>query len=421
MKKEFLSIVCVLSVFISFSCSHSTSKKPDVDVPDDSEPDKIAVTSQELIMNLPATFEEFQSQANSPSRSAREAVSLENLEPIKACHYQSLIDDGGSDTAKLFFTVLKNDVNPAIEIPLNTTTSLSSIHTYSQETVDLFAPYNINPNEWFTDLGKIKVLYESEKMEIFWEVSTVGNDNQIYITPLYISGIYKDGKYLSLTTYFLSDGHPYLEKFLKTENGYLEDVATYTEHGFKPVNGKTIISNSFSKTFTLKNGEPCNYGYLDADSSCYFGSYGEVHGLFVFDKEGNVVFKEEKNSSNYTQYIPLNFLQTTKTLLKEGDDYYWDSISNENKVPKEYFWVLNEQGTESDRKQFPCLELSSSSEDDITIPADFTFVQLDYTKSAINIIKALRTEAQTIVTNNDFISQEEVQAIGTKIDTWRQE
>ena len=111
MKKEFLSIVCVLSVFICFSCSHSTSKKPDVVDPD---PDKTEVTAQELIMKIPDTFEEFQSQAKVSSRViAAEIVSLENLEPVKSWDYTRVTEDDESP-AVLFLNLLKNAMRAVI-------------------------------------------------------------------------------------------------------------------------------------------------------------------------------------------------------------------------------------------------------------------------------------------------------------------
>lgn len=418
MKKTIVSILCILFVLICFSCKHSSSTTEDP-----AEEDNSSVTARELIKNLPITFSQFQNQTNS-SRTATE-ISCEDCDPINSWDYSRITDDEESMSV-YFLTILKNDIAPVIEIPFDTTIDVSSINSFSQETVNLFSKIEQNPNEWISNLGKLKVSYESEKIEIFWELSTVGYKGVIYTTPLYIAGTYKDGKYILVTTYCLSDNHPYIESFIKTENGYVDNIISFNEDKSMPVKSKTILDNSSRKFFSYGNGEIIQLGYLGASTACYWSnSWGSPNDKYiVFDEHGYLVFVEDYNSSstNYSQYIPLNFLQCSKVIIPNGNFYYLESVDEENKtsIENKLFTVFDLNGAESASVNFLCLKRTSSEKTTIELPTDFTFPKKDYTISSINKIEELRTESQTAAIKNDFLTDAEVQAIETKVNTWCQ-
>lgn len=416
MKKTIVSILCILFVLICFSCKHSSSTTEDP-----AEEDNSSVTARELIKNLPITFSQFQNQTNS-SRSATE-ISPEDCEPIKSWDYGRIKDDEES-IAVYFLTLLKNDIAPAIEIPLNTTTDVSSINSYSKETKKLFV---FDPAEWISNLGKVKVSFESDKAEIFWLLSIRGNNdpNEICTTPLYITGVYKNGIYSSVTTYCISDNHPYIESFIKTENGFVDNIISFNEDESMPIKSKTILDNSSRKFFSYGNGEIIQLGYLGAPAACYWtNSWGSSNEEYiVFDENGYLVLREASKKSIYNQYIPLNFLQCSKTILEKDHNYYLGEFSEENKCDEifyEPFEVYNSEGTDKADENFLCLKLESSKINEITLPADFTFPKKNYTISSINKIEELRTEAQTASIKNDFLTDAEVQAIETKVNSWRQ-
>ena len=416
MKKTIVSIFCIFFALICFSCNHSSS------TPDEPfEEDISSVTAKELIKNLPLTFSQFQNQTNS-SRAAME-FSCEDCEPINSWDYSRINDDVDSP-AVYFLTILKNDIAPVIEIPFNTTTDVSSINSYSQETVNFFSKIEQNPNEWISDLGKLKVSYESEKIEIFWELSTKGYKDVIYTTPLYIKGVYKDGKYILVTTYCLSDNHPYVETFIKTENGFVDNIISFNEDKSMPIKSKTILDNSSRKFFSYGNGEIIQLGYLGAPAACYWtNSWGSSNEKYiVFDENGYLVFIENFDSTNYTQYIPLNFLQCSKVIIPENNYYYLESVSEDNKtsIEKQRFKVFDLTGAEGPSVDFLCLKCTPSGKTTIELPTDFTFPKKNYTISSINKIEELRTESQTASIKNDFLTDAEVQAIETKVNDWCQ-
>ena len=406
MKKTIVSILCILFVLICFSCKHSSSTTEDP-----AEEDNSSVTARELIKSLPITFSQFQNQTNA-SRSATE-ISCEDCEPINSWDYHRINSDEES-TATIFLTILKNDIAPVIEIPFNTTTNVSSINSYSQETKNLLG---FDPGIWITDLGNVKVSYDNDKVEMFWQLTIKGNNNPntTYTTPLYIEGIYKDGIYSSVTTYLISDNHPYVESFIKTENGFIDNIISYNEDEDIAIKSKTILDNSSRKTICYGNGEIVQLGYLSSSAACYWTNHwgrSPNDKYIVFDENGYLVFTEDYNSTNYTQYIPLNFLQCSKVITFKTNSYYIEDAEIDH-IEYKRFEVFNSEGTDYEDDYFLCLKRTSSEKTTIELPTDFTFPKKDYTISSINKIEELRTESQTAAIKNDFLTDAEVQAIET--------
>ena len=90
------------------------------------------------------------------------------------------------------------------------------------------------------------------------------------------------------------------------------------------------------------------------------------------------------------------------------------------RLKNKLFTVFDLNGAESASVNFLCLKRTSSEKTTIELPTDFTFPKKDYTISSINKIEELRTESQTAAIKNDFLTDAEVQAIETKVNTWCQ-
>ncbi len=420
MKKILFPLLCGLLTLICVSCHNSSVETPAPE--EETTTNNTGVTAAELIMKLPITFEQFQNQANGSSRAATE-ISCEDCPPVNSWDYHRISLDEENLIAVLFFSILKNDVAPNIDIPLNENVDLSSINTYSQETTNLFqATIEITPSAWITDLGKVKVIYDSDNVEIFWYLTTKNNDGVgTTSSPLYLKGIFKDNEYKSVTMRFLSDGHPIVESFIKTENGFVDN--TISRGGDRSYNAKTVLQNSCRKYFQYLAGQTVSVGYLDNSTACYWSNYwGSTSEIYIiFDEHGYLVLQEHGTASNYTQYIPLNFLVSEKDIIKEDNKYYLDSVSEENEITyikNIKFDVFNSDKSDSTTMDALCLIRNSSVNNEINIPEHFTFAKKNYAISAINKIGELQTEAGTTAVKDDFLTDEEFQAMGTKVDAW---
>lgn len=424
MKKILFPLLCGLLTLICVSCHISSVETPAPE--EETTTNNTGVTAAELIMKLPITFEQFQNQANGSSRAATE-ISCEDCPPVNSWDYHRISSDEENLIAVLFFSILKNDVAPNIEIPLNENVDLSSINTYSQETTNLFqATIEITPSVWITDLGKVKVIYDSDNVEMFWYLTTK-NNNGVGTTssPLYLKGIFKDNEYKSVTMRCLSDGHPVVESFIKTENGFVDN--TISRGGDKSYNAKTVLQNSCRKYFLYSAGQTVSVGYLDNSTACYWSNYwgSESEIYIIFDEHGYLVLQEEGTASNYTQYIPFSFVSSDVTIMKEGDGinlkyYYLDSDSQKISLPvsNRHFLVFNAAGNDYEHSSSYCLKLETTVNNKINIPEHFTFAKKNYAISAINKIGELQTEAGTTAVKDDFLTDQEIQAMGTKVDAW---
>lgn len=434
MRKFSFLIICSILILLCFSCGSPTSKKPVATTPisipttpdDPPKNDATTVTAAELIKKLPITFKDFQNQTTSPSREAS-TISWEDCPPVISWDYSRVSDEESNAAVVLFVSILKNDIGPSsIDIPLGQTVDVSSIKTYSQDTVTLFSTVEIDPADWITNLGRVKVTYDAEtdNMEIFWLVTTKNFlDEETTSSPLYITGIYKDGKYQSVTSQIYSDGHPLIESFIKTENGFVDNGISMGEES--PYKRKTIMENDAKKDFFYQNGKATQIGYLDSSLACYWRTYRDSPSeeFYVFDENGYLVFTESGSSNNYMQIIPLNFLQSSITIVQEGQYFYQGSVSEENKLinlENRQFDVYNSDKSDSEYKDFVCLKLSSTANNTIDIPTYFTFQKKDYTISAINKIAELLEESKTTAIKDDFLTDAELQEIQTTIDTWIQ-
>ena len=195
MKKVFQILLSTFICFGIISCAISASDS-------NSNSNNEEITVRALIEKMPVSIEEFEAQAKS-GNSSRAAIDFASTPGIITHGYNNIqTSDANATYIETFLTVLKNDVITSKTFDFDKITDISSIIPNSSETSEYIKDKYDNTatyDKLFSDLGKIKISYQNNQVEIFWSLKTPSNDQdepikdiRLYISGTYIDNIYSD-------------------------------------------------------------------------------------------------------------------------------------------------------------------------------------------------------------------------------------
>lgn len=428
MKKVFKILLSTFICFGIISCANSASDS-------NSNSNNEEITVRALIEKMPVSIEEFEAQAKS-GNSSRAAIDFASNSGIKTYSYYNLQKaDANTTYIETFLTVLKNDVITSRELDFDVITDISSVVPDSSATAEyLKAKYDNTAtyDKFFTNLGKIKVSYKNNQVEIFWSLKTPSNDKdepikdiRLYIYGTYVNNIYSD-LFSAVENGTADNGSIQFQSFKRNGTTYLSETSIYRTD---KASSNTIVKKDGSKFIsygigsidlssnpseeTLQAAKKCRrIRYKDSTGAYEFknGKNSPKWNLYdIYDTDGSLIFEQDKredeNQNKFKQTIPLKYIRSSTAI-------------EENSVA-EIKNVSFEIGRDQD-KDFPCYVMESASASEINLPEPFSFIKKDYAMEAISKLNAYLAESYTEEFSKELVSKTTIDSVKAKIAAWKE-
>ena len=433
MKKTFIVLAALITAFNFIACSNSFSESNPENIPEEK-----VITVSQLFSDIPTSIEEFESKSKS-QRSARSAttVDFESVDGILLHGYKNLcaLDFSMLD---MFMTILKYDLIKT-ELQFDTITDISSIIPDSLEFTNMMKKLNTTFEENFWDLGKIKVSYNNNIVNIYWILDVKLGDfpGEHSRMVVYIQGSYENDAY---NDFFCSMDYGTLEfeSYKRDGNVCTLEVSFYSLDGASEKtllkkNGSEFVSYGIGSSELasnpsdeiLESASKCRWiRFKDSKGAAEFknGKSAPEWNLYeIYDTDGSLIFSQDKRNdqwrddTTFKQTIPLKYLRSSKTVQRKEDGKYYFEDNNQKIEAIED--ISFETGSFV-HENFPCYTMQSESASKIELPEPFSFTKKDYTLNAISRLNAYVAESYTEDFSKALVSQSKINELKSKIQEW---